>query len=58
VEPNLIFIRIAKWRNAELKGFVGKKDVVGRVYPCWIQEDGEIVYDAKKHIHMCRENMS
>jgi replicative DNA helicase len=52
VESNLIFIRIAKWRNAELKGFVGKKDVVGRVFPCWIQEDGEIVYDKKRHQHM------
>lgn len=52
VEQNLIFIRIAKWRNAELMGFHGKKDVVGRIFPCWIQTDGEIVYDAEKHKHM------
>jgi hypothetical protein len=52
VENNLMFIRIAKWRNAELMGFVGNKDVVGRVFPCWIKPDGEIFYDADKHKHM------
>lgn len=52
VEQNLMFIRIAKWRNAELMGFVGKKDIVGRVFPCWIKPDGEIFYDADKHKHM------
>jgi replicative DNA helicase len=52
VEPNLIFIRIAKWRNAELRGFVGNKDVVGRVFPCWIEHDGEIVYSLDKHSRM------
>jgi len=57
VEPNLMFIRIAKWRNAELMGFVGKKDVVGRIFPCWIEPDGEIVYDADKHNRMCLKEM-
>lgn len=52
VEPNLIFIRVAKWRNSELKGFVGEKDVVGRVFPCWIKPDGEIFYDQERHRHM------
>lgn len=52
VKPNLFFIRIAKWRNAELMGYVGKKDVVGRVFPCFMQEDGEMVYDAEEHKHM------
>jgi len=52
VRNNLFFIRIAKWRNAELQGFVGNRDVVGRVFPCWIAEDGEMYYDAEKHKHM------
>ena len=58
VEQNLVFIRIAKWRDAELMGFVGERDVVGRVFPCWIQPDGEIVYDAEKHRHMCMKPMN
>ena len=52
VEPNLMFIRVAKWRNAELMGFVGSKDIVGRVFPCFIQPNGEIVYSKDKHEHM------
>lgn len=52
VEPSLFFIRIAKWRNAELMGFVGKKDVVGRVFPCWIAENGEMFYSLERHRHM------
>jgi hypothetical protein len=52
VEPNLMFIRIAKWRNAELLGFVGDTDVVGRVFPCWIDPNGEIYYDPQKHEKM------
>lgn len=52
VEKNLFFIRIAKWRNAELEGFVGDKDVIGRVFPCWIDENGEMYYDPEKHRHM------
>jgi hypothetical protein len=58
VEPNLIFVRIAKWRNAELKGFVGKKDVIGRIFPCWILPDGEIVYDKDKHRRMCMPDLN
>lgn len=57
VEPNLMFIRIAKWRNAELMGFVGKKDVVGRIFPCWIEPDGKIIYDAVKHNRMCLKEL-
>lgn len=49
VTSDLVFIRIAKWRNAELMGFVGEKDIVGRVFPCFIQPDGEITYDAEWH---------
>lgn len=52
VENNLIFVRIAKWRNAELMGFVGDRDIVGRVFPCFIEPDGEICYDADKHKRM------
>lgn len=54
VESNLIFIRIEKWRDCELvKDKSGKPfDVVGRIFPCWIQPDGEIVYDAEKHKKM------
>jgi hypothetical protein len=54
VEKNLIFIRIAKWRNAELMGFL---DTVGRVFPCWIENDGEIVYYEEKHKHMMMKAM-
>lgn len=52
VERNLFFIRIAKWRNAELLGFTGSKDVVGRIFPCRIAENGEMYYDAETHKHM------
>lgn len=54
VESNLIFIRIEKWRDCELKKDKNGKpfDVVGRTFPCWIQPDGEIIYDADKHKHM------
>lgn len=49
VESNLVFVRVVKRRNAEEMGFVGKKDIVGRVFPCHIQEDGSFVYDPKFH---------
>ena len=54
VESNLIFIRIEKWRDCELVRDGNDKpfDVVGRTFPCWIQPDGEIIYDAKKHEKM------
>src|SRR5688572_9806463 len=37
VEPNLCFVRILKRRNAEMMGFVGKKDCIGRIFPCHIR---------------------
>lgn len=49
VEKNLCFIRVVKRRNAEEMGFM---DVVGRVFPCWIAEDGSYYYDKKKHQSM------
>jgi replicative DNA helicase len=52
VEPNLMFLRIAKWRNAELQGFVGNRDIVGRVFPCRIKDDGKIFYDPEYHNHI------
>lgn len=52
VEPNLGFVRIVKRRNAEEMGFVGKKDVVGRIFPFWIEEDGSFTYDKKRHQSM------
>ncbi len=57
VERNLVFIRIAKWRNAELMGFVGEKDVVGRIFPCFIDETGEMYYSKEKHHHMQMRSM-
>ena len=52
VERNLFFIRIAKWRNAELMGFVGEKDIIGRVFPCFISDNGEMYYSAERHRKM------
>ena len=52
VEANLIFVRIAKWRDAELRGFVGEKDVIGRIFPCRIKSSGEIYYDPEYHKHI------
>lgn len=52
VKSNLIFVKVTKWRNAELMGFVGEKDVVGRVFPCWIEPDGDITYSADEHRRM------
>lgn len=49
VESNLVFIRIVKCRNAEEMGYVGKKDVVGRVFPCHIEQDGSFIYDPEFH---------
>ena len=54
VKSNLIFIRVEKWRDCELimDNNGNPFDVVGRIFPCWIQPDGEIVYDVEKHKHM------
>ena len=52
VTPNLCFVRIVKRRNADLMGFVGKKDCVGKVYPCFIREDGSFYYSAEEHKKM------
>lgn len=49
VEKNLSFVRVVKRRNAEELGFM---DVVGRVFPCWINADGSYYYDKKKHQSM------
>lgn len=59
VKSNMIFIRIEKWRDCELQmDKTGKPfDVVGRIYPCWIQPDGEMVYDAEQHKHMVMKPM-
>ena len=57
VERNLFFIRIAKWRNSELLGFVGDKDIIGRVFPCWFAENGEMFYSAERHKHMQMKSM-
>lgn len=52
VEENLVFIRIVKRRNAELMGYVGKKRVVGRVFPCYIRPDGSFYYSQEEHRKM------
>lgn len=59
VKSNLIFVRIEKWRDCEVITDKNGKpfDVVGRTFPCWIMPDGEIVYDAEKHRHMCLKPM-
>ncbi len=52
VEPNLAFVRITKRRNAEMMGYVGKKDIINRIFPCRIKEDGSYFYDADFHKHI------
>ena len=54
VTSNLIFIRVEKWRDCEQQvDNHGKPfDVVGRIFPCRILPDGEIVYDKEEHKHM------
>lgn len=54
VEPNLIFVKVEKWRNCELQDDRNGKpyNVVGRIFPCWIQPNGELVYSKEKHQHM------
>lgn len=52
VEKNLCFIRITKRRNCDEFADLGYQDVVGTVWPCWIQADGSYAYDAEKHKHM------
>jgi hypothetical protein len=49
VEADLCFVRIVKRRNAELLGFVGKTDIIGRVFPCRIRDDGSFFYSKEGH---------
>lgn len=51
VKDNLVFVRIAKCRDAEMYGeqYAG---VVGRVFPCFISPDGSFYYSAEEHKHM------
>lgn len=49
VEPNLCFVRILKRRNAEMMGYVGKRDCIGRIFPCHIREDGSYYYSEDYH---------
>lgn len=51
VKPNLAFVRITKRRNAEMLGYVGTRDIVNRIFPCFIREDGSYYYDADFHRH-------
>lgn len=52
VAKDLVFVRIIKWRNADLLGFVGKSDPINRVFPCRIRENGSFYYDPEHHKHM------
>lgn len=52
VQQNMFFIRISKWRRAELQGFKGRKSVIERVFPCFIKEDGEMFYSKEVHDKM------
>lgn len=49
VEDDVVFIRVAKRRNAEIMGFVGKKKIINRVFPCKIRTDGSFYYSAEYH---------
>lgn len=49
VTDNLVFVRVVKCRNAELRGFVGAKSVGGRIFPCLIREDGSYYYSSDYH---------
>jgi hypothetical protein len=49
VEPDLIFVRIVKRRNAEEMGYVGTKSIVGRIFPCHFDNSGSMIYDKKYH---------
>lgn len=55
VESNLVFVRILKRRNAEEMDYY---DIVGRVFPCWIDRDGSFSYDPEKHSHMALKPMT
>lgn len=46
VEPNLIFLRILKRRYAEELGY---NEIVGRVFPLHIEENGDFTYDPTYH---------
>jgi hypothetical protein len=52
VTKDLVFVRVIKWRNADLLGFVGKSDPINRVFPCRIREDGSFYYEASHHKHL------
>lgn len=52
VTNDLVFVRIVKCRNAELRGFVGKKAVVGRTFPCRLRDDGSYYYSSEDHRRM------
>lgn len=58
VEQDLVFVRIAKRRNAEMMGFTGKKDVINRVFPCKIRNDGSFYYDPEYHKHVYLKPMT
>lgn len=49
VDPNLIFVRIVKRRNAEEMGYVGAKSIVGRIFPCHFDNSGSMIYDKEYH---------
>jgi hypothetical protein len=49
VTENLVFVRVVKRRNAEELGYVGKKSIVGRAFPCLLREDGSYYYSKDYH---------
>lgn len=49
VDPNLLFVRIVKRRNAEELGYVGERGIVGRIFPCHFDNSGSMIYDSKYH---------
>lgn len=49
VDPNLVFVRIVKRRNAEEMGYINERAVVGRVFPCHIEDSGSFTYDPDYH---------
>lgn len=51
VEQDLVFVRIAKRRNAERLGYKGSRAIINRVFPCRIRDDGSYYYDADFHKH-------
>lgn len=49
VTPDLCFIRVVKRRYAEYRGYVGKRAIVGRIFPVKITEVGNFYYDPDYH---------